>query len=196
MVMSKNYTVSQFAKLGKQLQEIKDDIKTNKDFGFNLPMNQFTHVMSVLPSQMFGPRVARYIRHKLGLYTTLPREGAGNATDGYGGNYTIRTSFVNSSGKINLVQLRQWHNIKGYICAIIDTRGDTHQIHMLYIPKESMLEELKLLNFNLAHGYSYNTDADALLQSTEVRVSLSIDGEHFTRWKEQYKNDMLKEKLL
>jgi hypothetical protein len=103
--------------------------------------------------------------------------------------FEIKSSTINDTNRhINLVQLRPWQKINGYIINVIDMdNGMFNGFHTLKLSKEQMLEECSTLNATAAHGIKEVADGNAL---TELRLSVKYNSDTYNEWVEKYKIDV------
>jgi len=140
--------------------------------------------LSILTSQSYGTTIEKFIIDKLNMSKVKAKENRGDSCCN-GKYYEIKISLITSTNvNLNLVQIRNWQNIDGYICCAFDIR-DKYKEYIFYLNKNQMVEELELMNASSAHGTKKVSDAN---KHIEKRFSIKIDNKdkNFQRWINNY----------
>jgi hypothetical protein len=179
------------------LERIKEALKTqtevrtlvlkNKNIGSSLSIRDFIIVMQMLTPQSYGSRVQNRLINQLGFIPIESKDNSGDCEDSFGDRWEIKSSIINSSNNsLNLVQIRPWQDIKGYIIVVFDTRIDPMDIQVYRLDINQMKRECELCNANSAHG---TKNANINNKNIELRFSIKIDREDaiFKRW-QQYRS--------
>lgn len=173
---------------------------TNRKQRSALPPALFFLGCSSLTPQSYGSLIQNYLIDKLyGWDNVKSKDNQGDAVCPLNNYYEIKSSLITeSNNSLNLVQIRPWQNIYGYLIAAIDLRqiNDNDQywenfknrVHVFILNKEQMTQECQSLGATRAHG---TIDAVQNNQNIELRAELKInkDDEHFKRWIKNYKSD-------
>lgn len=194
----------QFPNLVKEYQQRQQTKQffnfTNRKQRSNLSPAIFFLCCSSLNPQSYGCLIQNYLIDKLdGWKNVKSKDNQGDAVCPQNNYYEIKSSLITeTNNSLNLVQIRPWQPIDGYLVAAIDLRkiNDRDQswenfknrVHIFKLNKEQMAQECKTLGATRAHG---TIDAVQNNQNIELRIELEInkDNEHFKRWMKHYKID-------
>lgn len=176
----------------KHIQQIKNEIaqesQGNPEWGFDEDIETFSYHMSLLNPQSYGSRIQGKIAKDLGYEKINSSENAGDLKDDLGNKWEVKASLITPSNEsLNMVQIRPWQDIKGYICIALDIRNpENFTYHAFIVSKEQMQKELEMCKATHAHG---TKSANEINTNIEMRMSLLIDkeNEHFMRWETEYK---------
>jgi hypothetical protein len=175
---------------------VKQMSKNDKRFGFNYTFDNFIKTMSLLTPQAYGTRLESYIIEKFGLKRISSTKGLGDFEDTFCNKYELKISLLTETNEnLNLVQIRTWQDVQGYLCIAIDTRETPIKLYAFQLTKQQMIDELSIMNATSAHG---TKKANTSNQNVELRTSILIkDGDkNFCRWKNKYLNIELSDKFI
>jgi hypothetical protein len=177
-------------------QEIKTESLLDKRYGFDFPFDIFMYSMSLLTPQAYGSRLESYIIEKFNLDRVSSKDGLGDFKDSLCQNYELKISLITVTNNcLNMVQIRPWQNISGYLMIAVDLRVVPVKLYAFQLSKQQLIEELKLLNASSAHG---TKKANIDNRNIELRISVKIEDEdiHFKRWIDNYLNKELSNKFV
>jgi len=182
----------------KLLEKIREAIYTqslvrsitskDNDAGMDLPIEDFILVMQMLTPQSYGSRLEKRLIKQLGFNRIKSDKNMGDCEDSFGDQWEIKSSIINISNDcLNMVQIRPWQDIKGYIVVVFDTRIDPIDIQVYRLDKNQMDKECDLCSANSAHG---TKNANKNNKNVELRFSIKIDKSDiaFQRW-QQYRSN-------
>jgi hypothetical protein len=184
-------TQEQISKIKESLvitNEIKRLSINDKTLGFELPIRDFIAVMQMLTAQSYGSRIQNRLLKLLEFSRVPASENMGDCKDRFGDFYEVKASIVTPTNfKLNLVQIRPWQKIKGYICVAFDTRVDPIKIEVYTLDKNQMKEECEIMRASSAHG---TKEANENNINKELRFDINIDpsNEHYHRWQKYRSN--------
>jgi hypothetical protein len=167
--------------------EVRGLILEYKNIGSNLSIRDFIMVMQMLTPQSYGCRVQDRVIKQLGFKHIGSKKDSGDCEDSFGDRWEIKCSIINTSNDcLNLVQIRPWQDIKGYIVVVFDTRIDPTEIQVYRLDINQMKKECELCNASSAHG---TKKANVNNINVELRFSIKINKEdyNFQRW-QQYRS--------
>ena len=176
-------------------QDIKTESTLDKRFGFDFPFSSFIYSMSILTPQMYGARLESYIIEKFKLNRVSAKDGLGDFQDTLCKKSELKISIITVTNNcLNMVQIRPWQDINGYLMIAIDTRSIPVKLYAFNLSKQQLLDELGILNASSAHG---TKKANVSNGNIELRMSLKIDNNdaNFLRWMSKYYNKELSNKF-
>jgi|GEM_PF-1727314 len=194
-----NYNKAYYDKIEnafKVNQKIKTESTLDKRYGFDFPFSTFIYSMSILTPQMYGSRLESYIIEKFKLDRVSSKDGLGDFQDSLCQKYELKVSLITVTNNcLNMVQIRPWQGINGYLMIAIDTRSSPVNLYAFQLSKQQLLDELIQLNASSAHG---TKKANASNGKIELRMSLKIDNNDvdFQRWMSEYYNTQLSNKFV
>lgn len=167
--------------------KISELIKQNKEFGSTLPIRDFVLLMQMLTPQAYGARIQNRLISEIGFKKVKQSDDEGDCEDVFGDRWEIKASIVtNTNNFLNLVQIRPWQNIKGYLCVVFDTRVDPMAIMVYRLFKNNMQEECIFCKAASAHGVRAVLAENN--KNIELRFGIKIDesDSDFIRWNNKY----------
>lgn len=176
-------------------QKIKTKFAEEPNFGFDLSDEQFALCMLCINPQSSGIRIANKISNNLKLFSSgnLDR---GDTKSSSGKYQEIKGSLITTTNTLlNIVQIRPWQNIDGYIIYCYDVRDTNNvKIKYFYLTKQQMKNEMVKCGTTSAHG---TVKANANNTNRELALRLDVDGNNFARWSKEYaiSLDCLRSKL-
>lgn len=178
-------------KIVKVQQKMLEGSAGNAEWGFEEDIENFIYLMSFLNPQSYGSRIENRIAKDCDLQKVASSEGCGDFLDKDGNYWEAKVSLVTQSNpNLNLVQIRPWQNLAGYICVAFDIRDtENFKYYMFKLSHDEMIEEMKLCNMVAAHG---TKKANLDNSNIEFRGSLPVDenNENFSRWLNKYRVTM------
>lgn len=182
------YTEEQVDSALEIMRYFKESSDGKPEFGYDLSLNFFLKIMKFLTPQSYGSRIQNKLIKSLGFSKVDQRLDKGDYKDQFGHHYEVKISLITeTNNSLNMVQIRPWQEIKGYICIAIDLREDP-KIYTFKLNKEEMKAECELMKASSAHG---TKNAVKNNENIELRMGLKIDlkNKDFLRWKEKYLTD-------
>lgn len=174
--------------------EYRDQAKLNKNFATVGSLQEVAMKWALLSSQMYGPKMQKWLTYTLGMEKVKPSERRGDARKLYE-HFEIKGSLITSiNTALNMVQIRPVEDLAGYFGFAVDIRNPRRVVensYLFHLSKYEMDKELELFNFQHAHGDDITNETNI---NPEYRLSLKIDPNdiHFQRWHEKYlRNDLL-----
>jgi hypothetical protein len=167
--------------------EIRNLLLKDKDIGSDLPIRDFIMLMQMLTPQSYGCKIQARLIKQLGFKSINNTKDTGDCEDSFGDKWEIKSSIINASNNsLNLVQIRLWQDIKGYVIVVFDTRINPMEIQVYRIDINQMKKECELCNASSAHG---TKKANKNNENIELRFSIKIDKNdyNFKRW-QQYRS--------
>jgi hypothetical protein len=177
------------------IQEIKNESKKNKRFGFDFPFDIFLYSMSLLTPQAYGTRLENFVIEKFNLQKVSSTDGLGDFQDSLCQKHELKVSLITSTNdSLNMVQLRTWQNIAGYLMVAFNLNVEPIKLYAFQLTKQQLIDEMVKMNASAAHG---NKKANEKNTHVEKRMSLKIDDSdpNFKRWCKLYLNKELSEKF-
>lgn len=168
------------------MKYIKEQSKGNPEFAFDEDLSFFLKIMKFLTPQSYGSRVQNKLIESLNFKKVDPKLDKGDYKDKFGHHYEVKISLITETNDaLNMVQLRPWQDIKGYICIALDLRDVNPNIYTFMLDKKQMQEECNLMKATAAHGTKNAIENN---DNVELRLGLIISekNEHFLRWKQNY----------
>lgn len=171
----------------KTQSEVRRLISKNKIDLDSLSIEEFILAMQMLTPQSYGSKVQNRLIKELGFKPILSTQDTGDCEDTFGDRWEIKSSIINSSNdSLNVVQIRLWQDVKGYVAVVFDTRVSPMDIQTYRLDKSQMEKECELCGANSAHG---TRTANQNNKNIELRFSIKIDenDSNFKRW-QQYRS--------
>ncbi len=168
------------------MKYIKEKSKNNPEFVFDKELSFFLKVMKFLTPQSYGSRVQNKLIESLNFTKVEAKLDKGDYKDGFGQHYEVKISLITETNEaLNMVQIRPWQKIYGYICIAIDLRDIDPKIYTFKLTKKEMEKECIAMNASSAHGTKKAIEDN---KNVELRLGLTINDEntHFLRWKKKY----------
>ena len=180
------YSEEQIDEALEIMKYIKEQSKGNPEFGFDEDLSFFLKTMKFLTPQSYGSRVQNKLIESLNFTKVDQKLDRGDYRDQFGDHYEVKISLITETNNaLNMVQLRPWQDIKGYICIAIDLRGIEPEIYTFKLDKDQMMNECEKMNASSAHGTKNAVEKN---ENVELRLGLIVNekNKHFIRWKETY----------
>lgn len=178
-----------------RMDAVKNEIHSNKRWGYDKPWEYFILGMSFLSSQSYGFRIQNRLVNQYGLEPVKPSENKGDFKDMMNQYYEFKTSIINDvNTSLNLVQIRPWQEVNHY-CFAFDVRGGNFTGYAFRLSKSQMQDEIEIMRATSAHG---TKSANVANQNIEVRIGIPVDieNEDFKRWLSKYKIDFEFDKVV
>jgi hypothetical protein len=148
---------------------------------FDEPIDRFIAIMRMFNPQSYGSRIEKRIIHDGGFISVAGKD-KGDCRDGLGDHYEVKASIItNYNPVLNLVQLRPWQDIKGYLCIAFDVRVEPMGIEVYRLDINQMKSECELLHATSAHG---TQEANRNNENIELalRVPMNKEDANYIRW--------------
>jgi hypothetical protein len=157
----------------KRYTKLINEMNSNKDFGFDMPIKEFIQHMSMLNPQSYGSRIERRIIRDSQNYKVPASLGRGDMKSAGESYYEIKNSIVTDANNgLNLVQIRLWQDVDYYLCIAYDIRDiENFKSYIFLLTHDEMVEQCKY-QANAAHG---TTKANIDNTNVEMRFSIPID---------------------
>jgi len=156
----------------------------------NCDWEEFTLLMSLKNPQSYGALIQNRIIKKLNGQKVKPSLNRGDIllNNDY---HEIKASILTPTNNVmNLVQIRLWQEIKGYLCFAFDIRTkNKFNIFQFYLSHDQMFEEVKMLGSS-AHGTKIVT-AENTHNEKAIRINIDDNDPNFMRWKSIYNKQIL-----
>lgn len=165
LIENADYLLSQMIKV-RQLAKAAS-------FGFDLPLDKFLKLMYLyFPPQAYGKRIESYLIEKcLNAKRISSSDDSGDAIDGSGEMFEIKTSFSNpATGTLHIDQIRPHQNVAYYYFLAVDVLDD-FRIYQFKIPKADML------SLNDQHGCHAHGVKKHVNQTSEYKIIINLSSE-------------------
>ena len=170
----------------KKATKIADD----KDWQNDCDWEEFALIMSLKTPQSYGSKIQNRIITKLKGEKVKSNLNKGDVLirSKY---YEIKASILTETNNhMNLVQIRPWQSLDGYLCFAFDIREKNHfKIYQYLLRHSQMIDELNKLGQS-AHGTKIVTASNQHNEQA-IRIACNQSDETFTRWENSYKINVL-----
>ena len=146
-------------------------------------MEQFALAMNCLNPQSYGGRIANRLSMELGLSNSDNIDKGDKKINKL--YLEFKGSIITSSNsQLNLVQIRPWQEIDGYIFYMWDIRNiDNIKLYFFYLSINDMRFELKNRKISNAHG---TNKANKNNKNIELALRIDINSNDFNYWIKNY----------
>lgn len=167
------------------LREIKKNSSKDSKYGFNDDWNSFIKKMQFLSPKSFGTRIQNRIIEKNNFEKVSASEDKGDFSKD-GKLFEFKASILTPSNTgANFVNIRQYQQIDGYYCIVIDTNVSPYKTTQFYLSKDEMDKELKLLKANASNG-TIASNKDNKNVSYRFTINFATKNETAVRWLSEY----------
>lgn len=173
-------------RVNAELKTITNDSSWCDDYELENP--EFISTLALLTSQRSSRILEKKILERLKCLQANIFENIGDGFNDENLNYEIKCSNITPSNRmINIVQIREWHDIDYYIIMVnyFENDGKFKETLFFELSASEMKEELNLIKSSSAHGTPKSNKHN---QNVEKRFSITIDdnNEHYNRWLDSY----------
>lgn len=166
----------------KRKVDIIDHINSMGDNIYNLDIKDFIYHILHLTPQSYGCKIEKFIINKIKGLSINSKLGKGDVLIN-NKSFEIKSSIITNTNKsLNMVQIRPWQNVDGYIIAYFNVVDD-FEYNIIMIPKKEFLSDIYSKNVHSAHGTKTVSEENGLV---ELRLSLKYDDPLLNKWKESY----------
>lgn len=164
------------------LTQVRKESVGSPRYGFDDSFDVFIMKMLCLTPQSYGCRLQSFLIERFCLARVSQQKGTGDFQDQFGECWELKASIITDTNAfLNLVQIRPWQSIAGYLCVAIDTRSVPFTVDVYRLSKSDMESELTACRATAAHG---TKDANTHNQKVELRLSIPIaaGNKDYDRW--------------
>lgn len=177
---------SDLINLHLSIENILEKFKSNKKFGFDLPIDDFCLLAKFLNPQSYGNRVQCYFAEIMD-YILLPSSfDNGDFLNKYNEIVEFKCSFLTKLNRdINVKNIRKWQNeIKYYYIFTVDFLDFNNLTYRTYkLTKQELYQEIEILNASACHSTKIINEKN---ENIEVGFSIKIDSNNYKRWCDLY----------
>jgi len=163
------------------LEEVRQAAKKDARFGFDGSINYVFKRLSLLSSQMYGPRAEKYLIERLGVIKVPSLEDRGDFKTKRGAYFENKISYPSITGTFNFLQFRPHQKLDGCLLTAID-KVNGYKPYFFLLSKEQAVYELDRLG-GLCH---LNKESALLNTNIEYRITLDPNTGNWNRWINNY----------
>lgn len=166
------------------------ELAQDEDWMNECDWEEFILLMSLRNPQSYGSLIQNQIIEALNGKKVKSNLNLGDVliNNNY---YEIKASILTPSNNImNLVQIRLWQKVRGYLCFAFDIRKkDNFRIYQYFLTHDQMQHEVDLLGSS-AHGTKTVT-AQNKHNEKAIRINIDDNDSNFLKWQKEYHRIML-----